>query len=316
MIGFGLVLNRLSNISSDLKVLSGSIARLEENDTFSALATLEAALKTAQSALRSKNKMDRDAHAVQAISQLHEAISLYRNYTKRALEQGSAQLDGYLSILFLTYVALAQCYLERDNVGEALQHLREGQKVLNELVEQYVNILLTTNPAVYIQPELKGKISLSRITSVFKWLKRSSTETVNENTVFDELRSSFALPGQVGANKSWGKGLRPAIWDDSLSIPKNPTDALGLINHAVYPHLPKALTRIEAMIETNQRFDGYIAELEPLERDKVDYDSWRQISQTPPDTEEVLTISYLIPGSSAQYENYSDKGRKESVRYI
>ncbi|WP_414569883.1 hypothetical protein [Nostoc sp. CCY 9925] len=72
--------------------------------------------------------------------------------------------------LSLAYLAEARCYLELEEHETALRRFQEGARIIRSRIQKYVNLLLTSNPGAYLQPEFKGQIHLRRITRIYQWI--------------------------------------------------------------------------------------------------------------------------------------------------
>ena len=124
-----------------------------------------------------------------AINRFLEAENLYTNLFDYEFEKCSPIIDNYLSTLSVAYVAEARCYLELGEYSTAIRRFQEGMNVLCSRIQQYVELTLTSNPAIYLQPELKGIVDLRRLTEVYSWMD----PTLSESDVFEMHREVHKL---------------------------------------------------------------------------------------------------------------------------
>ncbi|HYO05676.1 MAG TPA: hypothetical protein VER14_01665, partial [Phototrophicaceae bacterium] len=92
-------------------------------------------------------------YCLSPVNRFLEAEHIYIDYTDKELEQSSQIADEYLLTLSLAYVAEARCYLELDEPYIAIRRLQEGAAKLRPRIQRYIEILLTSNPAVFLQPD-------------------------------------------------------------------------------------------------------------------------------------------------------------------
>jgi len=88
---------------------------------------------------------------------------------------------------------------------------------LHARIRQHVQALLTSNPAAYLHPNLKGKVDLRRLTHVYQWLDPS----LDENAVFEGLREQ--LCDLIQYPERWVETLPPAVWDPSVAVREKET---------------------------------------------------------------------------------------------
>ena len=137
-------------------------------------------------------------------------------------------------------------------------------------MERYISLLLTDNPLMYLHPDLK-EINLPRLVRVYKWKDPSATE----HSVFELMRENLRfLDGATGFNLSeWSKALPASIIEQS----KIKRGFMGLKDEgrqAILKNLPKAVSEMEEMMETNDRFASYEYEVKLLAKTKVPFSKW------------------------------------------
>jgi len=228
---------------------------------------------------------NRKASAMHAINRLMEAKHYYTSETDAQLAAKTVVADAYLATLSLSYVAEARCYLELEELDAARQLLDAGASYLDARVRYYVNVLLTSNPAAYLHPCLKGKVDLQRLTKVFQWFRPG----LDERTVFEEQRENIFNLAQN--QEQWIKTLPLAIWDPVIDFQEKSTlfsrfDALELFggqrssgrNTKVYERLSTTIEEIESMIEDMQRFQAYRMEVQAIQKLNISFSQWRQLA--------------------------------------
>jgi hypothetical protein len=288
---FSVVNQRLNDLEKRLQQAQEVLNKINRKIDLGYYANLRAALELAISATKTRNHETRKSLAVQAINRLREADHIYTDYTDRELEQGSQIADEYLLTLSLVYVAEARCYLELESPDAALNCLQEGVKKLRPRIEKYIKLLLTSNPAVYLHPQYKEQVNLSRLTRIFQWIDPD----LDENTVFELQRENFVKFVQ-DPNK-WVGSLPSAILD-RVEVAwgwfgPNPED----LKREAIKRLPEVLNAIESMIETNRRFEAYQAEVQAIDQLAMGFHDWLQLTpsqEARPDTAELI---YIIPFS-------------------
>lgn len=235
-----------------------------------------------------KNPETRKSMAINAIGNLRKADFIYTDYTDKELEQGSQIVDEYLLTLLLAYVAEARCYLELEAPDTALELLRDGAAKVRPRMQKYVDLLLTSNPAAYLQPEYKGEIDLCRLTRIYQW----SDPNLDENAVFDLHREN--LVKLVQDPNKWVASLPPAILDrvEVKGWIFGPSE--DDLKREAIKRLPQVLEVIENMIETYQRFEAYKVEVEAIDQLGISFQDWIKLApaENKPEDAELM---YIIP---------------------
>jgi len=205
------------------------------------------------------------------------------------LEHSSQIADEYLLTLSLAYVAETRCYLELEEAETAIRRLQEGAAKLRPRIQRYVDILLTSNPAAYLQPQFKGTIDLRRLTRIYQWIN----PTLNENAVFELQRENFVKFMQ-DPNK-WVDSLPSAILDrvevDWGWFGPNPED----LKKEAIKRLPQVLKVVESMIETNRRFEAYQAEVQAIAQLGMSFHDWLKLSPSEGNKADGAELMYIIP---------------------
>ena len=181
VIGFVVIAQRLKELEQRLQQAQKVLNNINRKIDLSFYANFRAAIELANNAFTMTKTENRRNSALQAINRFLEAEHIYTEYTDIEIEQKSQIINEYLLTLSLAYLAEARCYLELEEHDTALRRFQEGAKVLRSRIKKYIDIVLTSNPAAYLQPCYKGQIDLRRLTRIYQW----SNPNLDENAVFD-----------------------------------------------------------------------------------------------------------------------------------
>ncbi|MEW5861437.1 MAG: hypothetical protein AB1861_29335 [Cyanobacteriota bacterium] len=287
VMGFAVIAQRLKELERRLQQAQELLNKINRKVDLGFYANFRAAIDLAANAFTMSKRENREHSAMQAINRFLEAEHVYTDYTDAELEQKSQIADEYLLTLSLAYLAEARCYLELGESDTALRRFREGAVVLRSRIQKYIDLLLTSNPAAYLQPQFKGQIDLRRLTRIYQW----TDPNLDENAVFEMQREN--LVKLMGDPNQWVSSLPPAIWDFRV-------DWVGKAfwddpKPHIYARLPKTLETIESVIETNNRFEAYQAEIQAIAQLGITFYEWLQLA---PDTEakpDGANLVYIIP---------------------
>ena len=286
--GFYLVMERLKELEQRLQKAQEVLNKINRKIDLGFYAKFRAALDLATHAMTMNNRETRKSMAIHAINLFLEAEHIYIDYADKELEQSSQIADEYLLTLSLAYIAEARCYLELDEPDTAIRRLQEGAAKLRPRIQRYIEILLTSNPAVYLQPNYKEQIDLRRLTRIYQWID----PTLDENAVFEMQRDNF-IKFLQDPNK-WIGSLPSAILD-RVEVTwgwfgPNPED----LKKEAIKRLPQVMEVMESMIETNRRFEAYQSEVQAIALAGISFDDWLQLtpSEAKPEGAELM---YIIP---------------------
>lgn len=299
--GFVIVLKRLGIIERQLEQSQEILQALDYKIDLSFYANFRAALDLAMNAFTMTNPETRKMSAMQAVNRFLEAEHHYTKLTDREIGNGSQVADEYLSTLCLAYVTEARCYLELDEIDTARRRLQEGAATLRPRFTKHVNSLLTSNPAAYLHPSLKEQVGLKRLTRIYQWLEPGLDETA----VFEMQRDNLfkfaqnpgewfnSLPQAIHISKP-GAGASTNILNDFAkqskklidSIPSSISKIKSGSSEAVppspeaeaYGRLPATMELIETMIENENRFAMYEAEVDMIHQLGMSFQEWRQLA--------------------------------------
>lgn len=209
--GFPMVLKRVNGIERRLQRTNELLHQINQKLDLGFFANFAAALSLAENAFAMRNPENRKAHAMEAINRLFEAEHYYTRLLDAQLNADAHAADAYLDTLCLAHVAVTRCYLELEELETAARLITSARPMLQKRIRQHVNTLLTSNPAAYLHPSLKGKVDLRRLSKVYRWLDPK----LDENRVFEDLREKlFSL---IREPELWIKSLPAAIWDADRS---------------------------------------------------------------------------------------------------
>lgn len=291
VMGFAVVTQRLNELEQRLKRSEELLNKIDRKIDIGYYANFKAALGLAANAFSMNKAENRERMAIEAINRFLEAEHIYTDYTDRELEQGSQIADEYLLTLSLAYIAEARCHLELGEPETALIRFQDGAAVLRSRIQKYVDILLTSNPTAYLQPQFKEQIDLSRLTKIYQW----SDPTLDENVVFEMQRENLFAMAQE-PNK-WVNSLPSAILDpvevQGGWFGRNQED----LKKEAYKRLPQTIEVVESMIETNCRFEAYQSEVQAIAQLGISFHDWLKLTpaEVRPDGVELMYITPAKP---------------------
>ncbi len=287
VMGFAVISQRLKELEKRLQQAQELLNKVNRKIDLGYYANFRAALDLAINAFTMSKPDNRRSSALQAINRFLEAEHIYTDYTDTELKEKSQIADEYLLTLSLAYLAEARCYLELEEHDTAFRRFQEGATVLRSRIQKYVNLLLTSNPAVYLQPEFKGQIDLRRLTRIYQWIN----PTLDENAVFEMQRKNLIKIAQDPSK--WVDLLPAAIWDSKV-------DWVGKAfwddpKPQIYARLPKTLEIVESMIETNRRFEAYQVEVQAIAQLGISFHEWLKLTPSTEEKPDKANLMYIIP---------------------
>ncbi|MBG1239978.1 hypothetical protein [Nostoc sp. NZL] len=289
VIGFAVIAQRLKELEQQLQQAQKLLNHINRKIDLSFYANFRAAIELATNAFTMTKTENRRSSALQAINRFLEAEHIYTEFADIEIEQKSQIADEYLLTLSLAYLAEARCYLELEEHETALRRFQEGSIVIRSRIQKYVKLLLTFNPAVYLQPQFRGQIDLRRLTRIYQWLD----PTLNENAVFDMQRMNLFMLAQDPNNGKWVESIPAAIWDSKV-------DWVGKAiwddpKPQIYARLPKTLEVMESMIETNRRFEAYQTEVQAISQLGISFYDWLKLTPSTEIKPDGAELMYIIP---------------------
>lgn len=293
-IGFTLILQKLNILEKRLQSVEKTLEQINQKIDWAFYAKFRTALDLASNAFRMQQPENRRNSAMQAIDRLLEIEHYYMACLRNAIQQQSEVAADYLLLLFLAYIAETRCYLELEEVANADHRLQTGLDALKPYTKPCIHVLLTPNPAVYLHPNLIGKIDLRRLTKVYQYLD----PTLDENAVFDAQRKNlFAIAQQMPRDQS---DLTMAVAKNffkSFSLSQTTQDLMA--QFTIYERLPALMQTMEELIEASQRFEAYQTELQAIAQLQISFQAWSQLTpvSVSPGQSQLL---YLIPSEPFQ----------------
>jgi tetratricopeptide (TPR) repeat protein len=287
--GFAVIAQRLNEIENQLKQAQELLNKINRKIDMSFYANFRAGVELAINAFTMTKIENRRSSALQAINRFLEAEHIYKDYTVNELSQKSQIIDKYILTLSLAYIAEARCYLELEEHETAIRRFQEGTKVISLLVNQYIEIMLTSNPAVYLHPEFQGQIDLKRLAKIYQWINSD----LDENAVFENQRKNLFKIAKD--HTQWIDSLPPAILDrievQGGWFGPNHDE----LKHAAFQRLPQVFAVMESMIETNNRFESYQTEIQAISKLGISFHEWLQLKPSKETKPEGAELMFIIP---------------------
>jgi tetratricopeptide (TPR) repeat protein len=275
-VGFAVVMQRLNLIERKLDAISKELKEINRKLDLSFYANFQAALELARSAFAMQDETNRRISATQAINRFLEAEHHYLSLLDTELEAGTSAIFPFFSTLILAYMSVAHCYIEMGEIQTARRHLQEGSQTLTERLENFYDMLIGVNPAIYLHPKLANIITLERMTQVMRY----RNPTLTESEAFEELRQLLWETSTTNPDL-WLKKLPVSLWNSDVDgkvkkvipISRKPK---GKIENLLL-RLPEAFAQVEQAIETVGCVNGYQIELDYLLANNFNFDDWQNI---------------------------------------
>lgn len=290
-VGFAVVIDKLNhNIEKTLQSIQAQLTKIDNKLDVGFYANFRAAVDLAKNAFSMQQSGNRQASAMAAINRFLEAQHIYTDLIDQQMPYKSAAIAAYLQTLYLAYLMEARCYLELEELETAVKRFQFGYQETHKRLRQYVDILLTDKPIIYLHPKLSPEVDLTRLTRIFQW--RNQAKDMNENTTFELLRKTLDLDANYDVNIGyWIDALPPAIIPQS-DIERNLFGVTTKGRDKVFSKLKETIGHIESFIETDQRFLGYGLGVEALQAQGV---SFRELQSLQPPQDSSAPVVYLLP---------------------
>ncbi|MDZ7993044.1 MAG: hypothetical protein RM022_023265 [Nostoc sp. EfeVER01] len=293
VMSFAVISQRLNEIENQLKQAGELLNKINRKIDLSFYANFHAGIELALNAFTMTKPENRRSSALQAINRFLEAEHIYKDYTVNELSQKSPIIDKYILTLSLAYIAEARCHLELEEHETALRRFQEGAKFIRLLLQKYIELMLTSNPAAYLHPQFKGQIDLHKLTQIYQWIDPN----FNENTVFEMQRENMFKLTQ--SHDEWLSSLPSAIVDRSEIqwgiFGGNPTPFTGRFEKEAYKRLPQVFEVMESMIETNRRFESYQTEVQAISQLGISFHDWLKLTPSTEIKPDGAELMYIIP---------------------
>ncbi|MBW4429550.1 MAG: hypothetical protein KME50_35610 [Nostoc desertorum CM1-VF14] len=290
VIGFSLVLKRLKEIEQgleeDLNSIEESINSLHRKFDISVYANFGAALELASDATTMLQVNNRKNFATLAISRFLEAQHIYSKYVEISIKENISLADKYILSLVLAYVARVRCYLELEEINNAVFCLQEGTKILRHSIQQYIKSLLTSQPIARELPSFQGgpiidlysPVELYRLSNICKWLEPELNCILNEKFIlFEAQRIKLVKFLQYERNDFPIIGYCGAFLYTEEKVEKKECDFTKKEENNLY-NLFKVVKIIEQTIETYNRFEAYLLEVQVIQEQGMSFQKWLQFA--------------------------------------
>jgi tetratricopeptide (TPR) repeat protein len=315
---FVVVLKRLNNIIQKLEQTNQQLNTIDYKIDLSFYSNFRAAIDLAQNAFTMTNIEVSKMSALQAINRFLEAEHYYSKLIDMEMDNGCLVANEYLSSLCLAYVTEVRCYLELEELDTARRRLKEGISAIRPRYERFINILLTSNPASYLHPNLKGHIDLNRLTRIYQWIdpgiKPSDVFEIQRKNIFDfelnqkEWNSSlpniinFVKPGDNSnsvfndlakqSKKFIGALPNISIFTNKKTPAIEPAVQSSEIK--IYERLPAMMGMMESLVEDDKRLETYESEIEFITKSGMNFKEWRLLSSPENSSTNDSNILYLM----------------------
>lgn len=295
VLGFTVIYAKLKEIEGQLKEFQKAIEDIDEKIDMSFYANFRAALDLVRNAFSMSEESNRQNSALQAINRFLEAEHIYSDLLNKHLEYKTPICGEYLMTLCLAYLAEVRCYLELGEYATALRRFQEGRAQIQQYATTYIDVLLTERPIIYLYPQTRHSVDLSRLTRIYQW-KDSS---LNENAVFELMRNSFLNPMEL-LEEEMIDALPPAVIEP-WKIKKGFWGISDEGIQAVFRKLPQVVDEMENVIETSNRFAAYEFELQLISRTEITFTQWESLKPKQLAAEGV-GMMYIIPPNPVKLE--------------
>jgi tetratricopeptide (TPR) repeat protein len=290
-IGFVVISKKLKELEKQLEKAQAYLEKIDQKIDLSFYANFRAALDLAVNAFTMSKGDNRRSSALSAINRFLEAEHIYADLADKELASHSQIGDEYLLTLCLAYIAEARCYLELEEFDTATRRFQEGKEQINTRIESYLDLLLTSNPLMYLHPKLKGKTDLSRLTRIYQW----KDSRLTENAVFELIRNGIAPQYDMlwsSQIDQWINSL-PASIVEGEDIKKGFWGIKEEGREEIIQKLPESLAEMESIVETSQRFTAYEVEVKAISALGMSFQEWLQLH--PPESQDGKSLMYIVP---------------------
>jgi tetratricopeptide (TPR) repeat protein len=328
VVGFALVLNKLKKLEESCKDelnkleerIQSNINHLHRKFDISVYANFRAALDLANDSQTMINPENRRSMAILAINRFLESQHTYSKCIEYSLQENVISLtDIYINSLALTYIARARCYLELGEINNAVTCLQEGAEILRCHIDKYVKTLLISQPIARTCPSfvnhgfvmgqptsLDSPVELHRLARICKWLEPELNKSSDDKSVlFEAQRKNLVNVVQYRAKQ---EGLYDVL------VPAAVASAIpifgGFIANKIVEKAGEAILqdflensinsqillinieKIEKIIETYNRFESYLLEMQLVQKQGISFKNWLELV---PNTEIQEATSETIP---------------------
>ncbi len=322
-------------LEKNLNEIQGNINRLHRKFDISVYANFGAALDLARDATTMVQPENRISAARTAINRFLDAQHIYSNYVDISLKENLNITEQYLLSLLLTYVARTRCYLELEEIKTAFVCVQEGAEILRPRIKQYIKTLLLSQPIARVCPSFVGNgfimgqptildspIELCRLARICKWLEPELDSISDDKSILFEAQgknlvryiqdktytsgfdtenfllnlmpmaapiaavSVFPVFGQFIAAKVAETFVNKNFEEQVNNSYKEEIDSKKLI---------EAVENIEILIETYNRFEAYILEVQVIQELGMSFQNWLQLTPQKEAQQYEVERIYVIP---------------------
>lgn len=278
VIGFVVVIKRLGEIEQRLKIVQEDVNKLNIKFDLSVYANFRAALDLARDAFTMTKPENRVNMANLAINRFLEAQHTYTGYFDIALEEDIQVADEYLSSIFLTYIARVNCYLELKEISTAYLCLQEGTEFLSKCVNKYFD-------------------------KVFSYLDNEEQEKFYKNYPLLLSASYITVNGVItGIFGYLGYCRKPLLIASPLLHGNLLEEVLLWVTSKEERVLDKALEKLEAIIETNRRFQSYQTEVQAISQLGISFHDWLKLTPSTEIKPDGAELMYIIPSKPLELQ--------------
>lgn len=274
VIGFAIVIKRSGEIEQRLKLVQEDVKKLNRKFDLSVYANFRAALDLARDAFTMSKPENRVNMANLAINRFLEAQHTYTAYFDTSLEEDIQVADEYLFSLFLTYVARSSCYLELEEIETARLCLQQGTEFLSSCVNKYFD-------------------------KVFSYLNDDEQEKFYKNYPLLLSASYITVNGVITGIFGY-----LGYFSKALLIKASPVLHVNFLEEVLLRVTSKkeeeivldnALEKVEAIIETNRRFEAYQTEVQAISQLGISFHDWLKLTPSKETKPEGAELMYIIP---------------------
>lgn len=278
---FSVISYQMEVVKNRLEEMAKVLDKINAKVDIGYYSKFKAAIELASHAFSMNEPENKLNMAHKAIQLFVETKNIYTQYLQQELEQDGRMIADYFLIVVLSYFGQVKCCLELEELDTAKKILVEGTKKMKPIATQYVQQLLSDNPAIYLHNDFEDLgIDLRRLTKIYNWLGQE----MDENQLFKDLRTKF-ISIHTHQEKAV-KALPKMIWNPILDIAsKEEQSYLKKLNPLQYiqggndmPFLKNRLKEnfemMEQIMESYDRFHSALFELELMAREGTSYEKW------------------------------------------
>lgn len=300
-------------LEENLNEIQENINHLHRKFDISVYANFRAALDLARDATTMLQPEKRTNAATLAINRFLEAQHIYSNYVDIALQENLNVAEQYILSLLLTYVARTRCYLELEEIKTAVFCVQEGAEFLRPRVKQYIKTLLLSQPIARACPSFMGDgfvmgapatldspIELCRLARICKWLEPELNSISDDKSILFEAQGKnlvrfiqdktttarfdvegllvAALPSAVvSVLPIFGPFIAAKVAEKVVQENFKQQVDNSFTKEEINDHnLLKIVENIERIIETYNRFETYLVEVQVIQQLGMSFQNWLQ----------------------------------------